>query len=625
MSSPQELHAALKTHFGYDAFRPLQEDIIRDSLSGRDVFALLPTGAGKSLCYQLPALLRDGLTVVVSPLIALMKDQVDALRANGIAATFLNSTLDEKDARARLAGLHRGEFKLLYVAPERLMLPTFLEKIQGWQVSLFAIDEAHCISEWGHDFRPEYRQLERLRTEVPDVPVMALTATATGRVRDDIVKQLRLREPCEYVASFNRPNLAYRVVPKRDTYAQLREFIRERARESGIIYCQSRKGAEGLATKLADDGVAARPYHAGLIDRERAANQEAFLRDDARVICATIAFGMGINKPNVRYVVHYDLPKNLEGYYQETGRAGRDGLPSDCLLFFTPGDAVRYERFIQEMSSDEEKRIARLQLRQMVQYAECPTCRRSALLRYFGETYPDENCGNCDNCAEPRSTYDGTIPTQKLLSTIIRARQASRDGTATFGLNHHVDVLLGNETDRVQRWGHAQLTTFGIGKELTASEWIAVGRELLRLGYLEQSSDQFATVDVTNAGREVLRSRSVVMLTRGMAGAGPAKRTRTRKSSASSKSVAAMEASGGDSMLFERLRLLRRELADERNVPAYIVFSDAALREMAAEKPTTEAAFMRIGGVGDKKMADFGDVFLETIREFVRSESPDAE
>jgi len=607
-----DLHAALKKHFGYDSFRPLQAEIIADSLAGRDVFALLPTGAGKSLCYQLPALVREGLTIVVSPLIALMKDQVDALTANGIAATFLNSTLGEKEARSRLAGLYHGEFRLLYAAPERLMLDSFLARLREWNIALIAIDEAHCISEWGHDFRPEYRQLARLRDELPEVPLMALTATATGRVREDIVRQLRLEDASAYVASFNRPNLNYRITPKQQAYPQLFEFIRQRSRESGIVYCFSRKNAESVAEKLCADGVSARPYHAGLTDTQRAENQEAFLRDDAHVICATIAFGMGINKPNVRYVVHYDLPKNLEGYYQETGRAGRDGLPSDCLLFFTSGDVMKYQRFIDEMSSDDERRIARAQLRTMVHYAECPGCRRAELLAYFGETYPDENCGACDNCLSPRDTYDGTIPAQKLLSTILRARQASRDGDVTFGLNHHIDVLLGHTTERTERWGHARLSTFGIGADVPPHEWAAIGRELMRLGYLVQSTDKFATIDVTDAGLDALRSRTSITLTRAKEAPSVPRKSR-RKSS--TPAAAETDDLAPDDALFEKLRQLRRELADTRSVPAYIIFSDSAIRHMAALKPTTEAEFLHVNGVGEKKLADFGERFLTLIRE----------
>ena len=350
LRSAVQLQEALKKYFGYDEFRPLQQEIIDDALAGRDVFALLPTGGGKSLCFQLPALLRDGVTIVVSPLIALMKDQVDALRTSGIPATFLNSTLAASEARERFRGLHRNEFRLLYVAPERLMMENFLESTLNWNIAQIAIDEAHCISEWGHDFRPEYRELKKLRAQFPDVPIMALTATATKRVRDDIVKQLKLRQPRCYVASFNRPNLTYRVVPKSSAYQQVLDFVRARPNESGIVYCASRKSSDALAEKLTRDGIKALPYHAGMESKERTRNQEAFLRDDARVITATIAFGMGINKPNVRYVIHHDLPKNIEGYYQETGRAGRDGLPSECVLLFSVGDVVKQRRFIEEKS-----------------------------------------------------------------------------------------------------------------------------------------------------------------------------------------------------------------------------------------------------------------------------------
>src|SRR5919106_1214748 len=406
-----DFQGALKKHFGYSSFRPLQEHIINDALAGRDVFVLMPTGGGKSLCFQLPALVRDGLTIVVSPLISLMKDQVDALQTSGIAATFLNSTLDRQEAAARWHGLHRGEYRMLYVAPERLMLDTFLERALNWNIAQIAIDEAHCISEWGHDFRPEYRELKKLRTHLPDVPVMALTATATERVRADILKQLKLRDPRCYVASFNRPNLTYRVVPKSASYEQLLAFIRGRPNESGIVYCASRKSADSLAARLNEDGVSAKPYHAGLTTKERTRNQELFLRDDARVITATIAFGMGINKPNVRFVVHYDLPKNLESYYQETGRAGRDGLPSECVLLFRPSDVAKQLHFIDE-KAEKEARIARAQLQQMVHYAETRQCRRATLLQYFGETYPARRDGAGGHPPSPGYGATSTLPLQ---------------------------------------------------------------------------------------------------------------------------------------------------------------------------------------------------------------------
>ena len=505
-----DLAGTLKKHFGYDQFRPLQREIIRDALAGRDVFVLMPTGGGKSLCFQLPALMREGLTIVVSPLISLMKDQVDALQTSGIAATYLNSTLDRQEAKARWRGLHRGEYRMLYVAPERLMLDTFLERALNWNIAQFAIDEAHCISEWGHDFRPEYRELKKLRTHFPDVPVMALTATATERVRMDIVKQLKLREPRCYVASFNRPNLTYRVVPKSAPYEQLLEFIRSRPNDSGIVYCASRKSADSLARNLSEDGISAKPYHAGLTSAERTKNQEAFLRDDVRVITATIAFGMGINKPNVRFVVHYDLPKNLESYYQETGRAGRDGLPSECVLLFSASDVAKQLHFIDE-KSEPEARIARTQLQQMVHYAETRDCRRMTLLGYFGETLSEQSCEGCDNCLTPRETFDGTIPAQKFLSCVHRIHAKSGFG---FGVNHVVDVLRGADTEAIRQRGHNELSTYGIGRELKRDAWQAIGRELLRLGLIECAPGKFATLTLTQAGRDALRHRTPITLTK---------------------------------------------------------------------------------------------------------------
>jgi len=608
-----DLIATLKRHFGYDEFRPLQEEIIRDALAGHDVFVLMPTGGGKSLCFQLPALQRDGLTIVVSPLISLMKDQVDALQTSGISATYLNSTLRREDAKARWRGLHRDEYRMLYVAPERLMLETFLERARNWKIAQIAIDEAHCISEWGHDFRPEYRELEKLRQHFRDAPVMALTATATERVRADIVKQLQLRDPRCYVASFNRPNLTYRVIPKASTYEQLLEFIRARPNESGIVYCASRKSTDSLARNLNDDSISAKPYHAGLTSSERTKHQESFLRDDVRVVTATIAFGMGINKPNVRFVVHYDLPKNLESYYQETGRAGRDGLPSECVLLFSPGDVAKQLHFIDE-KSESEARIARAQLRQMVHYAETRECRRTTLLKYFGEEYPtpDEtvggnrpllqtSCEGCDNCLTPRETFDGTIPAQKFLSCVHRICTKSGFG---FGLNHVVDVLRGADTEAIRQRGHTGLSTYGIGRELKREAWQAIGRELLRLGLVECAPGRFATLSLTPAGLDALRNRTPITLTKQIELAEKTPRTE----------AGAIDC---DESLFERLRASRRQLADERGVPAYIIFSDVSLREMARNYPTTEGEFRRISGVGAQKLKDFAEPFLSAINNYL--------
>jgi len=599
-----DLLLTLKTTFGYDSFRPLQREIIETTLAGRDVFALLPTGGGKSLCFQLPALLQPGLTVVVSPLIALMKDQVDQLQAAGVAATFLNSTLDADEARSRLRGLHRGEWRLLYVAPERLMLDNWQENLKAWNVTALAIDEAHCISEWGHDFRPEYRQIAKLRDLLPGVPIMALTATATGRVREDIVRHLKLRDPATFVASFNRPNLSYRVIPKDQPAKQIIDFVRQRETESGIIYCASRATAERVAESLAGRGFSARPYHAGLDAAERSRNQELFLRDETRIICATIAFGMGINKPNVRWVIHHDLPKNIEGYYQETGRAGRDGLPGDCLLLFSAGDIAKQTHFLDEITNEHEQSVARAQLRQIVHYAESAGCRRAELLAYFGENFGASNCGACDNCLEPRETYDGTIVAQKFLSCVYRIAQNS---TFSVGLNHLTEVLTGADTDKIRRWGHDRLTTYGIGKDLSRSQWASTGRELMRLGYLAVAEGEFATLELTPEGRAVLRSRATVMLTK------PMDLPKSRRIVRREGDIAC------DEILFEHLRTLRKRLADERKVPAYIIFGDATLRQMAREYPTRAESMGGITGLGEKKRAEFGATFAEAIAGFLQT------
>ncbi len=599
-----DLLLTLKTTFGYNAYRPLQREIIETALADRDVFALLPTGGGKSLCFQIPALQRTGLTIVVSPLIALMKDQVDQLQAAGVAATYLNSTLTADEARSRLRGLHRGEWRLLYVAPERLMLDEWKENLANWNITAIAIDEAHCVSEWGHDFRPEYRQISRLRKLLPNVPLMALTATATERVRVDIIQQLQLRDPAVFVASFNRPNLTYRVLPKDQPLKQVIDFVRKREDESGIIYCASRAATERVAEGLAGRGFSARAYHAGLDAEDRNRNQERFLRDETKIICATIAFGMGINKPNVRWVIHHDLPKNIEGYYQETGRAGRDGLPADCLLLFSGGDAAKQTHFIEEITDDHEKQVARNQLRQILHYAESGGCRRAELLEYFGETFPVDNCGACDNCLEPRETYDGTIVAQKFLSCIYRIRQSGRFGV---GLNHIIEVLTGAETEKIQRWGHDRLTTYGIGKELARPAWAAVGRELMRLGYVAQAEGEFPVLELTEPGLDLLRTRTPVTLTKPMA-LPKARRTTRREGDIEC-----------DEILFARLRELRKKLADERGVPAYVVFGDTTLRELARVYPIRVAQLEGITGIGEKKRAEFGEIFTDAIASFLKT------
>ena len=609
-----QLEERLKEVFGYDTFRPHQREISQAFLAGRDALAILPTGAGKSLCYQLPALVRGGLTVVISPLIALMKDQVDQLTASGVSATFLNSSLEAAEARRRLAKLYRGEFRLLYLAPERLMLPDFLPKLGEWGMTALAVDEAHCISEWGHDFRPEYRRLREVREVFPKIPLLALTATATPRVREDIRKQLELRDPEIFVASFDRPNLTYRVLPKSKTAQQVVKFVCGRPDDAGIVYCQSRRSAESMAEALVGAGVVAIPYHAGLEPKERARNQESFLRDQARVVCATIAFGMGINKPNVRFVIHADLPKNVESYYQETGRAGRDGLPSECLLFYSRGDVVKYLRFFDEIEDLQARHEARAQLEKMTHFAEDARCRRVALLGYFGERWAKENCAACDQCLTPRETWDATTDVQKLLSCVLRLRQKSGFST---GLQHAVEVLTGGKSEKVLRWSHQTVSTYGLGSDQPRAYWVDLGRQLLRLGLLESTEDKFATISVTEPGRDLLVKRETVILTRPMAapskdGAGVG--TKRRRSG-----VGAIDCDEG---LFSALRKLRAELANARGVPPYVIFSDTTLRQMARTDPRDEVSLLQVPGVGERKLSDFGQVFLGAIGGWLRTNSP---
>ena len=591
---------ALKRYFGFDAFRPLQEAIVGDVLAGRDVFALLPTGGGKSLCYQLPALLTPGLTVVISPLIALMKDQVDALTTAGIAATYLNSSLDYDEVRERLDGLRRGAYRLLYVAPERLTIPSFAAELAGLNVTRFAVDEAHCISEWGHDFRPDYRRISELRERFAEVPFLAFTATATDRVRADIVERLALRNPALHVGSFNRPNLTYRVTRKKRSPEALIAWLNARPDDAGIVYVASRASADDLAKRLKAAGIAALPYHAGLDPEKRSRHQERFIRDKVRVICATVAFGMGIDKSNVRFVVHYDLPKSVEGYYQETGRAGRDGVPADCLLFFNHGDVAKFERFIEEKESEGERAVARQQLERMTRYAYSNDCRRRDLLAYFGEVFTELNCGGCDNCLEPRPAVDATVDAQKFLSCIERIRRSNGFGV---GIAHVIDVLLGADNEKIWRWNHERLTTYGIGKDRTKASWRALADELLRLGLIIVDPARFNTVALTATGRDALSERTPVVV-REL----PATVERGRKRA---PSVAADGPYNAD--VFRALRDLRKELADERDVPAYVVFSDAVLRSMARELPRTPSQLRAISGVGEKKLADFGARFLEAI------------
>ena len=591
----------LKHQFGYECFRPLQREIVESVLSGRDVFALLPTGGGKSLCYQLPALVGDGLTLVISPLIALMKDQVDALTANGIAATYLNSSLDAATARRRFAELHAGMHRLLYVAPEKLFAGDFVDVLEGWNVTRIAVDEAHCVSEWGHDFRPEYRRIAQLRRRFPDASVIALTATATPRVRSDIETFLELRDPQRFVGSFDRANLQYRVVEKNDPSKQLERFCAQRANESGIVYAASRKSAEELARRLSAKGISAVPYHAGLTNEQRSRNQDLFIRDEVRVVCATIAFGMGIDKPNVRYVVHHDVPKNIEGYYQETGRAGRDGLPSECLLLYSGGDAAKQRHFIRQLEDDAEREQAETLLRKMLDFATTIRCRRVELLAYFHETYESANCGNCDNCLTPPETIDATVQAQKFLSCVYRIRAHSGYST---GMHHVADVLTGERTDAVAARGHDGISTFGIGTEFAKAQWLALGSSLLGAGWIEQEREH-KTLALTAEGIAALREqRPFALAKRHAAPAG-----KRKKAQAAAQSV--------DDELFERLRRLRKSIADENGIPPYVVFSDATLREFSMHRPRTKSAFRAISGVGDVKLERYAEPFIAEIESYV--------
>ncbi|MBC5829423.1 MAG: DNA helicase RecQ [Candidatus Eremiobacteraeota bacterium] len=590
---------ALKHYFGYDTFRPLQREICQSTLAGKDVLALLPTGGGKSLCYQLPAMLEPGLTLVISPLIALMKDQVDGLSANGIPSTFLNSSLDEQIISERMHGLDAGAYRLLYVAPERIAAGGFLASLDRWNIQRIAVDEAHCVSEWGHDFRPEYRRLAAVRERYPRAPILALTATATDRVRVDIERFLSLREPLRFVGSFNRPNLRYSVFEKQEPWKQLLSWCTARSSESGIVYTQSRASAEELANRLSAHGIAALPYHAGLLPSRRSKNQELFIRDEVRVVCATIAFGMGIDKPNVRYVVHYDLPKTIEGYYQESGRAGRDGLPSDCALFFGGGDAAKQRHFIRQVRDPLEREQADRLLRKMLDFAATSRCRRAYLLRYFGEVDVSDACANCDNCLAPAERMDGTLGAQKVLSCLYRVRAHSGFST---GKNHIVDILLGTKTEKMLALGHDTLSTFGIGTEHSRDEWLALLCELLRLGYLQETEHR--TLVMTDEGRRALKEQ------RALEFAKPRAVARSKKGRKARHSVTVHSR---DHDLFEALRRLRKSIADEQGVPPYVVFSDATLREMARLKPATQTAFLNVSGVGDVKLQKYGQAFVGEI------------
>ena len=614
MAAPSEnLLRLLKQRFGYDEFRPGQEPIIRNALAGRHGLVVMPTGGGKSLCYQLPALARGGLTLVVSPLIALMKDQVDSLRANGISAEFLNSSLDHATTAAVARHAQAGDVRLLYAAPERVTMPGFRRFLHTLDLRLIAIDEAHCISEWGHDFRPDYRALSELRREFPDTPVMALTATATARVRQDIVEQLALNDCPQFVSGFDRSNLTYRVQPRAGAWDALLARLEERKGQSAIVYCFSRKETEELAERLTASGHPTVAYHAGLDADMRRVTQERFIDGEVPVVAATIAFGMGIDKPDIRLVVHYTLPKSIEGYYQETGRAGRDGRPSDCVLFFSEGDQRKHNYFINRLADADRRGAAQQQLRQMVDYGRLNTCRRKYLLAYFGDAMAGDACANCDVCRAERKPVDVTLVAQKLLSAVIRTGER-------FGIAHVNDVLLGSGKQRVKELEHDKLSVFGIVDDYDRNGLRRTADGLIEKGLLHRADGPYATISVTPAGREWLRSRG--SLTLELRADEPADQPE-RPKTPSAKSV-----TGGaivpefDPGLFEKLRSLRRRLADEQGVPAFVVFNDATLRGLAAAQPTDRPAMLAVPGVGPAKLERYGEAFLAVIRGYLDRMSP---
>ena len=589
----------LKTHFGYDQFRPLQEEIITNVLAGKDSFVLMPTGGGKSLCYQLPALKLPGLTLVISPLIALMKDQVDALKANGIAAEFINSSLSSQEIHAIQEKAKSGELKILYLAPERLASAGFQDFLQTLNLSLIAIDEAHCISEWGHDFRPDYRNLKLLKKTFPQISIIALTATATPRVQTDITQQLTLDDAGTFVSSFDRPNLNFLVWRKRNTFEKLLQLLERHKNESVIIYCFSRKETENVAADLQAEGFKALPYHAGLSSEKREQTQDLFIKDEIQIIVATIAFGMGIDKPDIRLVVHYTFPKTLEGYYQEVGRAGRDNLPSECVLFYSFGDRIKHEYFIEKITDAAEQQQSRQKLNQVINYCELQACRRKHLLSYFGEKFLKDNCEGCNFCLSKQDDFDATEIAQKILSCVIRTGNR-------FGANYIIDVLRGSGSQQIARSQHDRLSVFGIVSDFSNDALKHAVQSLLGLNYLQKAEGKYPTLSVAPAGLLFLKNKESLKL--------PKYQQDDLDSKIEKQAQGNLEY---DAQLFEKLRALRKQLADEKSVPPFVIFGDVSLREMAYYFPKDRERFSRIEGVGTKKLEAFSEVFLNVINQHV--------
>ncbi|MFU8784466.1 DNA helicase RecQ [Aliidiomarina sp.] len=589
----------LKKVFGYDAFRFGQEEIISNVFAGGDTLALLPTGAGKSLCYQLPAMLLDGVTIVVSPLVSLMDDQVAAMREVGLPAAAIHSGLNAPEIMETFRLLHRGELKVLYLAPERLLQAHFRERLQELKVALIAVDEAHCISQWGHDFRPEYGQLGMVREWLPSVPVLALTATADAVTRQDIIDRLQLREPRLVQGSFDRPNIRYIVQEKYKARTQVLKYVKRQRGASGIIYCGSRKRTEELAEMLMREGVRAAAYHAGLNHDVRNAALKGFIRDDIDVVVATVAFGMGINKPNVRFVMHFDLPRSIEAYYQETGRAGRDGAAAEAIMLYEPGDAAWVWRMLEEHDETPQLRVEKQKFSAMNSFAEAQTCRRLVLLNYFNE-YRDKACGNCDLCLQPPRQYDGTVDAQKALSCVYRTGQQ-------FGVNHVVDVLRGSQNQKIKQFNHEQLSTYGIGSDHSAEYWVSVIRQLIHRGLLIQDIRRHSALVLTEEARPLLRGEIALTL------AEP-------RLAATSGLNSVVEQGQHDKALFRRLKKLRKEIAETEGKPPFVVFSDVSLQEMALLLPTSEQEFLRISGVGLIKLERYGHAFITEISEYLAAD-----
>ncbi|MCE9828597.1 ATP-dependent DNA helicase RecQ [Vibrio diabolicus] len=596
--TPVTPQRVLEEVFGYQTFRDGQQEVIEAAIEGKDSLVIMPTGGGKSLCYQIPALVRSGITLVISPLISLMKDQVDQLKANGVAAECVNSTMNREELLSVYNRMHSGQLKLVYVSPERVLMRDFIERLENLPLSMIAVDEAHCISQWGHDFRPEYAALGQLKQHFSHVPFMALTATADDATRRDILERLRLHEPQVYLGSFDRPNIRYTLVEKHKPVSQIIRYLDTQKGNCGIIYCGSRKKVEMVTEKLCNNHIRAAGYHAGMDADERAYVQEAFQRDDIQIVVATVAFGMGINKPNVRFVVHFDIPRNIESYYQETGRAGRDGLPAEAMMLYDPADISWLRRMLDEKDDGPQKQVESHKLNAMSAFAEAQTCRRQVLLNYFGE-YREKPCGNCDICLDPPKHFDATEEARKALSCVYRVNQS-------FGMTYVVEVLRGMQNIRVREHGHDKISTYGIGRDHSHDYWVSIFRQLIHKGLLFQNITRNSTLQLTEEARPLLRGDVSLEL------AVPRLDTAARAAKSDK-----LTSKNYDKKLFAKLRKLRKSIADEDGLPPYVVFSDATLIDMAEMLPTSYGEMLAVSGVGQRKLEKYADPFLDLIQEHI--------